>query len=51
MVQKVVRLHHIAIDDQIANILSKPFSRGKFLVFREELGPMDVTLPREGGCG
>ena len=48
MVQRVVRLHHIVTDDQIVDILTKPLSKGKFLVFREKLGLMDVTLP--SGC-
>lgn len=50
MVQRgAIRLHHIAIDDQIIDILTKSLPKGKFLVFREQLGMMDVTLPRKGG--
>lgn len=49
MVQRgVVGLHHISIDDQIADILTKPLPKGKFLVFREWLGLVDVTVPRRG---
>lgn len=45
MVQRgVVRLHHISIDEQITNIPTKALPKGKFLVFRERLGLMDVTL-------
>lgn len=50
MVQRgAVRLHHIATDDQITDILTKPLPKGKLLVFREQLGLIDVTLSREGG--
>eukprot|EP00253_Pinus_taeda_P021941 PITA_21941 len=49
MVQRgVVRLHHISIDDQIVYILTKPLPKGKFLVFREQLGLMDMTLLGSG---
>ena len=61
IVQRVVRLHiatddqivdivrlHIATDDQIVDILTKPLSKGKFLVFREQLGLTNVTLPVGG---
>ncbi len=49
MVQRrVVRLHHISSNDQIADILIKPLSKGRFLVLREQLGFMDVTLPESG---
>lgn len=45
MVQRgAMRLHHISTDCQIADILTKPLSKGKFLVFREQYGLMDVTL-------
>ena len=39
-----VRLHHISIDHQIVDILTKPLLKGKFLFFREQLGIMDVTI-------
>ena len=49
MVQRgAVRLHHISTDDQKYDILTKPLPKGKFLVFREQLGLMDVTLPGGG---
>eukprot|EP00253_Pinus_taeda_P001493 PITA_01493 len=49
MVQRgAVRLHHISIDDQIADILTKLLPKGKFLDFREQLGLMDVTLSGSG---
>eukprot|EP00253_Pinus_taeda_P029244 PITA_29244 len=49
MVQRgEVRLHHISTDDQIVDILTKPLSKGKFLVFRKQLGLIDMTLPGGG---
>lgn len=49
MVQRgVVRLHHISTDEQIADILTKALPKGKFLVFREQLGLMDVAPPDKG---
>ena len=42
MVQRgVVRLHHIGTDQQVADILTKPLGKVKFLTFREKLGIMD----------
>ena len=39
MVQRgVVRLDHIATDEQVADILTKPLGKVKFLTFREKLG-------------
>ena len=46
-----VRLHHIVTNDQIVHILTKHLSKGKFLVFREQLGLTDVTLPRGSSHG
>ena len=41
-------LHHILIGEQIVDILTKVFPKGKFLVFREKLGLMDVILLGKG---
>ena len=50
MVQRgEVRIHHIATDDHIADILTKPLLKGNFLVFKKKLGLKNVTLSREGG--
>ena len=43
-----VRLHHIATNEQIIDILTKTLLEGKLLVFREQLGLTDVTLLRKG---
>lgn len=46
MVHKgAIRIHHISTDEQIVDILTKALLKGKFLVFREQLGLMDVTPP------
>ena len=39
MVQRsAIRLDHIGIDEQVADILTKPLRKVKFLTFRENLG-------------
>ena len=39
MVQRgTVRLDHIGTDEQVADILTKPLGKVKFLTFRENLG-------------
>jgi len=44
MVQRgVVKLHHILTDEHVDDNLTKAFPKGKFLVFREQLGLMDVA--------
>jgi len=35
--QGAIRLHHIRTNEQIANILTKPLGKVKFLTFRERL--------------
>ena len=46
----VVRLHHISTNEYIANILTKALPKRKFLVFREQLGLMDVAPLDKGQC-
>jgi hypothetical protein len=51
MVQKgVVKLQHISTDEQIANILTKPLSRAKFVYFRDKLGMMQNVSLDEREC-
>ena len=39
MVQRgAIRLQHIGTDEQVADILTKPLGKVKFLTFREQLG-------------
>lgn len=48
MVQRgAVRLH-ISTDEQIVDILTKALSKGKFLVFREQVGLVEMTLSNKG---
>ena len=47
MVQRgAIRLYHIGTDEQVADILTKPLGKAKFLTIRERLGiverPYDV---------
>ena len=41
--QGVVRLHHIGTDEQVADILTKPLGKVKFLTFHEKLGIVNRT--------
>ena len=45
--QGAIRLQHIGTDEQIANILTKPLEKVKFLTFREQLGV--VQRPSDEG--
>jgi hypothetical protein len=48
MVQKVaVKLQHISTNEKIADILTKPLYRVKFVYFRDKLGVMqNVSLAK-----
>ena len=49
MVQRqVVKLQYVAIDEQIANVLTKPLARVKFDYFREKLGVLQIEVPFKG---
>lgn len=39
--QGAIRLQHIKIDEKVADILTKPLGKAKFLTFRERLGIME----------
>eukprot|EP00253_Pinus_taeda_P014945 PITA_14945 len=42
MVQRgIIRQHHIGTDEQVADILTKPLGKVKFLTFRERLGVVE----------
>eukprot|EP00253_Pinus_taeda_P022007 PITA_22007 len=42
MVQRgAIRIHHIGTDEQVADILTKPLGKVKFLTFGEQLGVME----------
>ena len=40
-----VRLDHIGTNEQVANILTKPLGKVKFLTFREKLGIVERQCP------
>ena len=46
MIQKgAVKLQYVATDAQIANVLTKPLSRVKFVYFRDKLGVIQKDFP------
>ena len=49
MVQRgVVKLQYVAMDKQIANVLTKPLARVKFEYFREKLDVLQIKVPPKG---
>ena len=49
MVQRgAVKLQCVAINEQIADVLTKPLSRVKFEYFREKLGVLQIEVPLKG---
>jgi hypothetical protein len=46
----LVNLQHISTDEQIANILTKPLVKGKFVYFREKLGVVENTFLTKREC-
>ena len=42
-----VKLQYVAIEEQIADVLTKPFARVKFEYFREILGVIQIKIPRK----
>jgi hypothetical protein len=51
MVQKgAVKLQYISTDEQIADILTKPLSKAKFVYFRDKLGVMQNVSLTEREC-
>ena len=48
MVQKgAIKLHYVSIDEQVADVLTKPLSRVKFEYFRDKLGVVRKDFPRK----
>ena len=46
MVQRgVVKLQYVAMDEQIADVLTKPLDRVKFEYFRERVGVIQIEIP------
>ena len=49
MVQRgVVKLLYVATKEWIADVLTKPLSRVKFVYFRENLGVLQIEVPSKG---
>ena len=40
----VVKLQHVATEEQIADVLTKPLARVKFEYFREKLGVLQIEI-------
>ena len=45
-----MKLQYISIDEQIADILTKPLSKVKFVYFRDKLGVMENDFLSEREC-
>ena len=49
MVQRgAVKLQYVAMDEQIADVLTKPLARVKFEYFREKLSVLQIEVPSKG---
>jgi hypothetical protein len=49
MVQRgAVKLQYVSIDEQVADVLTKPLSRVKFEYFLDKLGIVRKDLPQKG---
>jgi hypothetical protein len=47
-----MKLHYISTDEKVADILTKPLEKGKFVFFRHRLGVVQNTFlgKRECSC-
>ena len=46
MVQRgALKLQYVVMNDQIADVLTKPLARVKFEYFREKLGVLQIEIP------
>ena len=43
-----VKLQYVAMNEQIADVLTKPLARVKFEYFRENLGVLQIEVPSKG---
>ena len=43
-----MKLQYVVTDDQIADVLTKPFARVKFEYLREKLGVLQIEVPSKG---
>jgi hypothetical protein len=45
-----VKLQYISTDEQVADILTKPLEKGKFVFFRDKLGVVQNTFLAKREC-
>ena len=43
-----MKLQYVVMEEQIANVLTKPLARVKFEYFREKLGVLRIEVPSKG---
>ena len=43
-----MKLQYVAMEEKIANVLTKPLARVKFEYFRENLGVLQIEVPPKG---
>jgi ATP sulfurylase len=43
-----IKLQYVSVDEQVADVLTKPLSHVKFEHFRDKLGVVRKDLPRKG---
>ena len=43
-----MKLHYVATDEQIADVLMNPLARVKFENFREKLSVLQIEVPSKG---
>ena len=48
MQRGAVKLRYVAMDEQIADVLTKPLAKLKFEYFREKLGVLYIEVPSKG---
>ena len=44
----VLKLHYVATEEHIADLLTKPLARVKFEYFREKLGVLQIEVSSQG---
>ena len=43
-----MKLQYVVMEEQIANVLTKPLARVKFKYFKENLGVLQIEVPSKG---
>ena len=43
-----MKLQYVVMDEQIADVFTKPLDRVKFEYFREKLGVLQIEVPSKG---